>query len=75
MTTNDLIQRCAAFGWTLRPEGEGYELLGNGAPAAFRSADSLVAWLEKQERAQPPALRAPVQLDDYRQASLFDEAA
>jgi hypothetical protein len=57
--TTDLIERCAAFGWILRPDGDGYELLGNGAPAAFRSADSLVAWLGKQEKPTPaPATAA-----------------
>ena len=46
----DLIQRCARHGWTLRPDGEGWELLGNGAPAAFGSEASVRVWLDKQRR-------------------------
>lgn len=53
---SDLAHRCAAFGWTLRPEGDGWELLGNGAPASFRSTATLVDWLAHQERGrQQPA--------------------
>jgi hypothetical protein len=52
----DLIDRCAAFGWTLRPDGGGWELLGNGAPASFRSTESLIDWLDHQE---PPRTMAP----------------
>lgn len=44
----DLTTRCAAYGWTLRQDGDGYELTGNGQPAAFTSEESLRAWLEKQ---------------------------
>jgi len=61
--TVELIQRCAAFGWTLRPDalrGDGWELLGNGTPAAFRSTESLNEWLTRQERARP---RPRMQLD------------
>lgn len=45
-----LVERCAVFGWTLRPEGNGWELLGNGTPASFRSTETLVDWLQYQER-------------------------
>lgn len=45
----DLIARCATFGWILHPDGDGWELLGNGAPAAFRSTETLQEWLDKQE--------------------------
>lgn len=58
----DLIVRCAAFGWTLRPDSDGWELLGNGAPAVFRSTASLVDWLDHQEppkRANQPRPSAP----------------
>jgi len=44
----DLATRCAALGWTLREDGDGYELTGNGQPAYFRSAASVAAWLDKQ---------------------------
>lgn len=54
----DLISRCAAFGWTLRPQDNGYELLGNGPLAAFRSTESLVDWLEHQERGRPRPMMA-----------------
>ncbi len=45
----DLVQRCAAHGWALRPDGDGYELTGNGQPASFRSEESVRVWLEKQK--------------------------
>ena len=48
--TIELIQRCARHGWTLRPDGDGYELTGNGAPASFRSEESVRVWLEKQRQ-------------------------
>ncbi len=44
----DLIARCARHGWTLRKDGDGWELLGNGAPAAFGSEESVRVWLDKQ---------------------------
>lgn len=50
----NLTQRCAAYGWALRADGDGWELLGNGSPAAFGSTASLEAWLERQE---PPKVR------------------
>ena len=47
---DDLRARCAALGWELRVIGVGYELRGNGEPAAFSSEESLVVWLERQEK-------------------------
>jgi DNA adenine methylase len=55
-TTTDLIARCAQRGWAVQPDGDGWELRGNGAPAAFGSTASLVAWLERQERAAARAV-------------------
>ena len=52
----DLIDRCAAHGWTLRPDGDGYELIGNGQPASFRSEESVRVWLEKQ---RAPTVKLP----------------
>lgn len=49
---SDLRARCAAHGWELRTSGVGYELIGNGAPAAFTSEASLVVWLERQKRGE-----------------------
>lgn len=69
----DLIARCAAFGWFLRPDGDEWELLNNGPIAAFRSTATLSEWLSRQERTRPQ--REIVRLDDYRQLSIFDEAA
>jgi hypothetical protein len=46
-----LVERCAALGWSLHPDNDGWILIGNGAPAAFRSTDGLTDWLEHQERA------------------------
>ncbi len=48
---SDLLQRCAAFGWLLRSDGDEWLLLGNGAPAAFKTTESLIDWLEHQEKA------------------------
>ncbi len=48
--TTDLAARCAAHGWALRKDGDGWELLGNGAPAAFRSEESVRVWLNKQAK-------------------------
>ena len=44
-----LVERCAALGWSLHPDNDGWILIGNGPPAAFRSTDSLTGWLEHQE--------------------------
>ena len=44
-----LVERCAVLGWSLHPDNDGWILIGNGAPAAFRSTDSLTGWLEHQE--------------------------
>jgi hypothetical protein len=60
---SDLVQRCAAFGWTLRPQGNGWELLGNGAPAEFRSTATLVDWLEHQKRTKKPAAAEQLEMD------------
>jgi site-specific DNA-methyltransferase (adenine-specific) len=49
---NDLFSRCAALGWTLKTEGAGYLLLGNGADAVFRDGTSLHEWLVRREREQ-----------------------
>lgn len=51
----DLITRCAAHGWTLTQDGDGYELLGNGAPAHFRSEGSLRAWCDRHA----PTVKGP----------------
>lgn len=42
---NELAARVAALGWRL----DGLVLLGNGAPAEFRTEGALRAWVEKQE--------------------------
>ncbi len=62
--TTDLIQRCARRGWTLREDGDGYELLGNGAPASFRSEESVRVWLDKQKepRVKTQPIKAPVKV-------------
>lgn len=57
-----LAERCAAFGWLLRPDGDGWELLGNGAPASFQRTKTLTDWLEVQERTKKTAA-APEQLE------------
>ena len=51
MSESSLIQRCARFGWRLTRDGDEWLLLGNGAPARFRSEAGLVDWLEHQEKA------------------------
>lgn len=45
---DELRARCAALGWELHIHGAGYELVGNGSPAAFSSEESLTVWLDKQ---------------------------
>lgn len=54
MSEMTLIDRCQQMGWTVQPHSDGWELLGNGAPALFGSAESLAAWLERQERRGKP---------------------
>ena len=68
---NDLIRRCAAFGWTLRALDGEYELLGNGPRATFGHLESLEDWLEHQER----STRRPADETEYEQATLELEAA
>lgn len=51
-TFDELARRCAAQGWTLRPCGEGYELLGNGAPAAFGRLLCVAEWADRWATAQ-----------------------
>ena len=43
-------ERLAAFGWRIEQTDEGWELRGNGSPALFTTEDSLLVWLEHQER-------------------------
>lgn len=43
----DLAARCRAEGWELRVCAEGYELLGNGAPAVWRRLESCAEWVER----------------------------
>jgi hypothetical protein len=45
---DELRARVARLGWRL----DGLVLLGNGAPAEFRTEDALRAWLERQEQAE-----------------------
>lgn len=68
---NDLIRRCAAFGWTLRPVENGYELLGCGAPSLFGRLEALDDWLSHQEHAS----KRPVKAAEYEQLSLLEEVA
>lgn len=42
--------RCARQGWTLRACAEGYELLGLGPRATFGRLESVVVWLDKQDK-------------------------
>lgn len=50
INTTDLAARCAAHGWALTQDDAGYTLTGNGPIALFRDIDSLVVWLNKQDR-------------------------
>lgn len=47
---NDLVRRCARFGWTLRPCDEGWELLGNGPRATWPRLELCREWLDKQDK-------------------------
>lgn len=63
----DLYTRCARHGWTLTPDGDGYELLGNGQTAAFTSEDSLRAWLDRHA----PATKGPAPYYDANGITLY----
>ena len=68
-TFDELAARCAQQGWELRACAEGYELLGNGAPAVWRRLESCAGWVE---RWTGPAGRAADPLDeDLEQASFL----
>jgi hypothetical protein len=41
--------RAARHGWTLTRCADGYELRGNGAPAAFGTLAAFAVWIDKQE--------------------------
>ena len=46
-TLDELTARCAQQGWELRESPDGYELLGNGAPAVWRRLESCAEWVER----------------------------
>lgn len=68
-TLDELTARCAQQGWQLRESADGYELLGNGPPAAWRRLESCAEWVG---RWTGPAARAVDPLDgDLEQTSFL----
>lgn len=49
-TFEDLAARCVGQGWELRQSADGYELLGNGAPAAWRRLEACSEWVTRWAR-------------------------
>ena len=61
-TITDLQRRALRHGWRLTEEAGELVLLGNGAPAAWRSLASAVAWFDAQEKTKPSKESAQMEL-------------
>ena len=63
MSDTDLAARVARLGWRL----DGLVLLGNGAPAAWRSVAAAAVWFDAQERAK--VSKEPAQMELWEVAA------
>ena len=61
-TLTDLQRRALRHGWRLTEEAGELVLLGNGAPAAWRSVASAAVWFDAQDRAKVGKVEAQMEL-------------